>query len=226
MPEEINRIMTDAVSAILFCPSDVAVTNLADEGIRRQVHLVGDVMRDVCREWWPYATKHSTVLDRLGLREKQFLLATIHRAENSDSPDRLSRVMSALGQIGEVVLVPLHPRTKKALASLSLRLADTVRLIEPLGYLDMLRLQSAARIVLTDSGGVQKEACWLGVPCVTLREQTEWVETVRAGWNVLAGTDPERITAAVRSLRPSGAPPSLYGDGHAAERIVEVLRAA
>jgi UDP-GlcNAc3NAcA epimerase len=226
MPEEINRVLADSLSRMLFCPSEVAVQNLANEGLRDGVHLVGDVMGDVLRLWLPWAQKHSTVLQRLDLREKNFLLATIHRAENTDDGARLVRLIGALGATGETVIVPLHPRTRKALGQVDASLPETLRLIEPLGYADMLRIQQAARLILTDSGGVQKEAYWLGVPCVTLREETEWVETVRAGWNVLVGSEVERIAAAIRDFWPSGPQPVLYGDGHAADRIVEVLDAA
>jgi UDP-GlcNAc3NAcA epimerase len=223
MPEEINRVVTDALSNILFCPSDAAVANLANEGVRRNVHLVGDVMRDVLRRWLPRARERSTVLEKLGLAEQAYLLATIHRAGNSDAPERLATLMAALGETGETVVFPLHPRTRKALEQLDVQVPQTVLLIEPVGYLDMLRLQASARLILTDSGGVQKEACWLGVPCVTLRDETEWVETVQAGWNVLAGAEPHRILAAVQGLKPCGTPPDLYGDGHTADRIVGVL---
>jgi UDP-GlcNAc3NAcA epimerase len=181
MPEEINRVVTDALSAMLFCPSTTAVENLAKEGREEGVHLVGDVMADVLRQWLPVARTRSTVLERLGLREKHFLLATIHRAENTDDRGRLHGLVDTLGRLGEPVVLPIHPRTREALASANAIVAESLRLVEPMGYGDLLRLAEASRLVLTDSGGLQKEAYWLGVPCVTLRDETEWVETVAAG---------------------------------------------
>ena len=226
MAEEINRVVTDRLAAKLFCPSDTAVANLAAEGIVRGVHLVGDVMADVMHSAAARADAASTVLDRLHLSDGSYLLATIHRAENTDDERRLSQLVTALGRLGEPVVLPLHPRTRTALASLNRAVAPTVHVVEPQAYLDMVRLERSARLILTDSGGVQKEAYWLGVPCVTLRDETEWVETVAAGWNVLAGADIERIVAAVGTLRPPAARPLLYGDGHAAQRIVATLEAA
>lgn len=223
MPEEINRVVADALSNLLFCPSEAAVDNLTGEGIRRGVHLVGDVMSDVLRKWLPLVREHSRVLARFELREKGFSLATIHRAENTDDTTRLAQLVDALGRLDEVVILPLHPRTRKALTQMNACVSPSVRLVEPLGYADMLQLEQGARLILTDSGGVQKEAYWLGVPCVTLREETEWVETVDAGWNVLVGADIDNIVAAAREFQPPESRPVLYGDGHAAERIVSVM---
>jgi len=223
MPEEINRVIADRMSAVLFCPSDAAVANLAAEGIRTGVHLVGDVMADVLGQWSKRARERSAVLEQLDLREKEYLLATIHRAQNTDDSERLSGVFAALGCTGETVILPLHPRTRKALAEAAIDVPRNVRVIDPAPYTDMLRLEQAARLILTDSGGVQKEAYWLGVPCVTLRDETEWTETVQTGWNILAGSDTERIVSAVRNFSPAEPRAPLYGDGHAAERIVQIL---
>ncbi len=224
MPEEINRVLTDHVANILFCPSQTAVENLALEGIQQGVYLVGDVMADTLRVAYKQAVQQSGILDGLGLEEKGFLLLTVHRAENTDDLARLNRIYSALESLSEMIVVPLHPRTRKAMERANLTgFAPHVRLIEPLGYLDMVRLEGAARLILTDSGGVQKEAYWLGVPCITLREETEWVETVAAGWNILVGTNPEHILEALHTFCPPNSRPVLYGDGYAAQRCVEIL---
>jgi len=223
MPEEINRVVTDQVSRWLFCSSDVGVANLAGEGILGGVHVVGDVMADVLADAQVRARAGSRVLEDLGIADRGYLLATIHRAENTDDPQRLAALVDALEASVEPVVFPVHPRTRAALERAGRVPAAPVRLIEPLGYLDMIRLASSARLILTDSGGMQKEAYWLGVPCVTLRDETEWIETTETGWNVLAGADRERIVTAIRSFTPANGRPPLYGDGRAAERIAEVL---
>jgi UDP-N-acetylglucosamine 2-epimerase len=191
MPEEINRVVADHLSHLLLCPSNTAVTNLASEGITQNVHLVGDVMLDILN--WAKRranTKQVEVLARLGLRKKNYLLATVHRSENTDDAVRLSNILEALNALEEDVVFPVHPRTRKAINGREGSLRPHVRLVEPLGYFDMVTVSGSARLILTDSGGLQKEAYWLGVPCVTLREETEWVETVAAGWNRLAGSSP------------------------------------
>jgi len=224
MPEEINRVVADHLSDRLLCPSQTAVDNLAREGISRNVHLVGDVMLDVLN--WARqraAPQGPAILKRLGLEERRYVLATVHRSENTDQATRLSGIMDALNAIPEPVLFPVHPRARKALAAAGLAAKPHVRLIEPLGYFEMLVVANSARLILTDSGGVQKEAYWLGVPCVTLREETEWVETVEAGWNVLVGSNPEKILNAVRSVAPPACRPALYGDGQVAARCVDLL---
>jgi UDP-GlcNAc3NAcA epimerase len=224
MPEEVNRVVADHLSDRLLCPSQTAVDNLAREGISRNVHLVGDVMLDVLH-WARHraAPQGPAILKRLGLEERRYVLATVHRSENTDQAPRLSGIMDALNAIPEPVLFPVHPRARKALAAAGLAAKPNVRLIEPLGYFEMLVVASSARLILTDSGGVQKEAYWLGVPCVTLREETEWIETVAAGWNVLVGSNPEKILHAVRSVAPPACRPPLYGDGQVAARCVDLL---
>ena len=232
MPEEINRVLTDHISNLLFCPSRTAVDNLAKEGIKENVHLVGDVMMDVLRVNKERAFEVSTILEQMDLIEKGFLLVTIHRAENTQGYSRLKELVQALLHIQEPVVFPLHPRTRKELDRFGLSSdiqgikGTNLRIIEPLGYLDMVRLASSARMVLTDSGGLQKEAYWLGVPCVTLRDETEWVETIQAGWNVLVGTNIEKIMQAVRGFTPPSARPSLYGEGHTAKRCLEIMQAS
>jgi len=224
MPEEINRVVADSLSMQLFCPTGVAAANLQREGITAGIHIVGDVMYDAVL----WAVEHSgsgasSILSRLGLTNKGYLLATIHRASNTDDSANLSAIVSTLNASGEKVVFPVHPRTRKALDTAGIALSDNIVAIEPVSYLEMLALEGHARAILTDSGGVQKEALWLAVPCVTLREETEWVETVECGWNTLAGTDPHKILATLQAPPPSTTPPQVYGDGHAAERIASIL---
>ncbi|HTR39639.1 MAG TPA: UDP-N-acetylglucosamine 2-epimerase (non-hydrolyzing) [Bryobacteraceae bacterium] len=225
MPEEINRVVADHLSNVLLCPSETALSNLASEGVSQNVHLVGDVMLDVLN-WARQRTagKPLQLLDRLGLKKKSYLLATVHRSENTDDLSKLSRILSALNSLDEPVVFPVHPRTRKAITRVDCQLKSHVQLIDPLGYLDMVGLAESATLVLTDSGGLQKEAYWLGVPCLTLREETEWVETVEAGWNTLVGSNSEKIVQAVRSVVPAASRPSLYGDGCAAARCVRWLQ--
>lgn len=225
MPEEINRVVADHLAALLFCPSENAAANLAREGITAGVHVVGDVMADALAAAGERASGRSAILKRLGLRPGGFLLATIHRAENTDDSVRLQAILKAFARIPETIVFPVHPRTRKTLAALGdphLTLPN-LRTIDPVGYLDMARLERSARLILTDSGGVQKEAYWLGVPCLTLRDETEWVETVEAGWNRLVGADTAAIVGAVAAFRPPAARPPLYGGVGAAARIVEIL---
>jgi len=316
MPEEINRIVADQLSTLLLCPSQVAVDNLAAEGIGgnpmvRQAHhdkqgchpepslsepppalraasagggqkesspveprtlnlehsspveprtlnieqsssvvITGDVMADALQFAATKASAQSDILARLGLQPQRYLLATVHRAENTDDPKRLSDIMAALSELAErePVILPLHPRTKKILERTSNRQTSNIehrtlniehsssveprtlnfehpclRLIDPLGYFDIIALEKSARMLLTDSGGMQKEAYWLKVPCVTLRDETEWVETVASGWNILTGADRNRIVTAVQNFTPPKDHPPLYGGGQAAEKILSIL---
>lgn len=224
MPEEINRVVADHLSDLLLCPSQTAVTNLAQEGIAANVHLVGDIMQEVLN--WArerVAACPPAILSKCGLREKSYLLATVHRSENTDTVEQLSGILAALNSVEETVLFPVHPRTRKAIAKAGLELRPHIKLVEPLGYFEMVAAASAARLILTDSGGLQKEAYWLGVPCLTLRLETEWVETVGAGWNQLVGTDTQQIIEAVRSYQPPTAREPLYGDARVAARCVDLL---
>lgn len=227
MPEEINRVVADHLSALLFAPTETAAANLEREGIREGVHKVGDVMYDVA-----LATEREVrargIRARLGLSPKGYLLATIHRPATTDHRRQLAKIAKAFSRAGEPVVFPVHPRTRKMLQRFELEraLGRNVRLLKPLDYLDFRALLLEARLVLTDSGGVQKEAYWAGVPCLTLRSETEWVETVADGWNTLVGTDVERILAAVRTAAPPGQPGRAFGDGRAAQRIVQVLEGA
>ena len=229
MPEELNRVLSDAASDLLLCSTDTAVENLRHEHAAGEVHLVGDVMADVSLAFGPIARERSTALADHGLEPGGYLLATAHRAGNVDDPARLERLVELLEALPQHCVLPLHPRTAARLESTGLRerldRAPGVQLLPPLGYLDFMRLAMDARAVLTDSGGVQKEAYLLGVPCVTLRETTEWVETVQAGWNVLVGLDTAAALAALEQSPPPGERPELYGGGHAAQRILDVLSA-
>ncbi len=222
MPEEINRVLADHASDLLLCPTATAVQNLAREGLTAGVYLVGDVMYDAVLHGLTRATRR--VLERLEIAPQGYLLATVHRPGNTDDPVTLAGIVAALNATGQTVVFPAHPRTRKALQSAGIVPAANVKLTDPVSYLDMLSLERDARLILTDSGGVQKEAYWLGVPCITLRRETEWVETVAAGWNVLAGADPERILDAVRNFCPAGERPPSFGDGHAGERIARLLQ--
>jgi UDP-N-acetylglucosamine 2-epimerase len=225
MPEELNRVLVDHLSSLLLAPSQTAVDQLAAEGITRGVHLVGDVMAEAVAWGAERARAHSQVLRTHALDDGGYLLVTVHRAENTDQPERLAAILKALDALPHEVVFPVHPRTRKALQSLngSVRLRPGLRLIEPVGYLDMLRLTQSAQAVLTDSGGVQKEAYWLARPCITLRDSTEWVETVEAGWNRLVGADTQRIVNAVRELDPPSHRPRLYGEGDASRRIAALV---
>lgn len=225
MPEEINRVLTDHISSLLFCPTETAVRHLADEGVTQGVHMVGDVMKDALDYWQNNGCQQSTALASIDIDPKSYYLATVHRAENVDSPDRLNSILRAFGVVDLPVILPLHPRTRHALEQRNQPLPDNIRAIDPVGYLEMLELESNAVALLTDSGGVQKEAYMLGVPCITLRDETEWVETVNAGWNTLAGADTETILSSIRNLIADGPRPQLYGDGHASDRIVRVIEA-
>jgi UDP-N-acetylglucosamine 2-epimerase len=240
MPEEINRVLTDQLSTFLFCPTSQAVKNLAEEGIKpgrgRVVKKVGDVMYDSILYYSKIAEKKSTILKDLGLRSPQsaignlqYYLATLHRAENTDNSNRLKSILRALNEIGEntPVILPLHPRTKKMMGAYRLFPGSRrIRFIEPVSYLDMLTLEKNATAILTDSGGVQKEAYWFGIPCFTLREETEWVETVKSGWNVLVGIEPKKIVREIIHLekrRLSKKGTGIFGDGKASEKIIQVL---
>jgi UDP-N-acetylglucosamine 2-epimerase len=225
MPEEINRVVADRVSTHLFAPTQNAVGNLAREGITQGVTMTGDIMYDALLQHAPVAAQKSSILRDLALAPGGYVLATVHRAANTDDRHHLADIIDALALLHEPVILPLHPRTRAALMGTDIEIEAPVHVIDPVGYLDMLALEQGARMVLTDSGGVQKEAYLLGVPCVTLRDETEWVETLADGWNVLAGADATRILAAARRAPPAGDPPPVFGDGHAAERMVAALEA-
>ena len=231
MPEEINRVLTDHASDLLLAPTPIAVENLRREGLpEARIRWVGDVMYDAALHFGRLADRKSVILKRLRLQPNSYILATVHRAENTDDPARLEAVFEGLARVAAElpVVLPLHPRTRKALARMGWldRARERLRLIEPVGYVDMVALEKSARLIATDSGGVQKEAYFFGVPCVTLREETEWVELLEAGWNTLAPpTSPSAIARAISErLDTRGRSVLLYGDGGAAARIVSELR--
>ncbi len=233
MPEEINRLLTDHLSTLLFCPTDQAVRNLMKEGMKdggtRMVKNVGDVMYDSILYYSKIAEEKSILLEEVGLRSPEYYLATLHRAENTDDPKKLKSVCRALDEIGKrtPVVLPLHPRTKRIIKGCHLfSQFKNIKFMEPVSYLDMLTLERNAKAILTDSGGVQKEAYWFRVPCFTLREETEWMETVKSGWNVLVGTSVGRIVREVsqkerRRKYPKGN--KIFGDGKASQKIVQIL---
>jgi len=229
MPEEINRILTDHVSAYLFCPSETAVENLHREGFAGDqqeirgndfplILNIGDVMYDMLRHALVLAQEKSVILSDLGLQEKQYTLMTLHRAENTDDPQQLATVIRFINEVtdGQKVVFPMHPRMVKVYQGGPVKFADHVRIIEPLGYFDMLMLLQNAHQLFTDSGGMQKEAYWLKVPCITLRDETEWVETIATGWNVLYEHYQGR-------RHPRSDSVNAYGDGSAAEKIINTL---
>jgi UDP-GlcNAc3NAcA epimerase len=227
MPEELNRVVADHAASLLLCSSERVAETLRDERVAGEVVVVGDVMVDVANLLAPRARERVSALEACGVGPGAYLLATAHRAGNVDDPERLARLVDLLLAVPEPVVLPLHPRTRARLeaAGLLARLAGRVRLVPPLGYLDFTALLLHARAVLTDSGGVQKEAYLAGVRCVTLRSTTEWTETVDAGWNTLVDLDAAAAVAALEAPPPVSRPP-LYGDGRAGERVVEALRAA
>ena len=226
MPEELNRVLTDHASDLLLCSTQTAMANLEREHAAGEAHLVGDVMADVSLTFRDIAEERSRILEARGLKRGEYFVVTAHRSGNVDDPERLAKLVELVEALPRTVVFPVHFRTEARLEAANLfeRLerAEHVELTPPLGYLDFLELARNARAVLTDSGGVQKEAYLLGVPCVTLRDTTEWVETVESGWNVLVDLDRDAALAAVERAPPAERP-ELYGGGHAAERVCEVL---
>ena len=222
MPEERNRIEVDRIATLLLCPDERSRTTLLAEGVAGVAEVVGDVMADVSFALAPIAQRWSRALEQLGVTPRHYLLATIHREANVQMP-RLARLVEGLNRLTERVIFPMHPRTRLALARDNLQLADHVTETPPLGYTDLAALASQARVVITDSGGLQKEAYWYRVPCVTPRPSTEWVDTVEVGANRLVDDDPARLVAAVQTAAMPSVLPPLYGDGSAAVRIADVL---
>lgn len=246
MPEEINRIMADRISSLLFVPSEKAAENLRAEGIgsdlpdvtqghgafaeKAEIIVTGDVMADTIRLFRDKASRESSIYDRIGIKPCKYFAATVHRPENTDNPENLKSIFSAFKMLAETapVVIPVHPRTKKVINDLSIEIPEGIIAVNPLSYLEMLALMGNAICILTDSGGMQKEALILGKPCITMRTETEWIETVESGWNIVTGVNPERIMAAYQSFKNKLAgnekpPVNLYGDGHASEKIVRAL---
>jgi UDP-GlcNAc3NAcA epimerase len=226
MPEELNRVLCDHMSELLLCPSDTSAENLRREGVPGRIEVIGDVMVDVAVKWQPASSTVSEVLTAYDVQGGEYILLTAHRAGNVDDPVRLRALVGLIEALPQSVLFPVHPRTRARLHDAGLlaelELLEGVRLCDPLGYVEFSSLLHSARAVLTDSGGVQKEAYLAGVPCVTLRSSTEWVETVDTGWNTLVDLDIERALAALERSLPEERPP-LYGDGKAAERCVAAI---
>jgi len=231
MPEEVNRVLTDRLSALLFCPSDQAACNLAAEGVTRGVHVVGDIMYDVFLYYRSQGQQHADAfLSSTGI-QGDFVLATIHRAENTDDRARLSAILTGLSRSTWPVVLPLHPRTRKMIGIHQISVPSSIHLCEPAGYLAMLGLEARARAIVTDSGGVQKEAYFAGIPCLTARDETEWVETVHTGWNRLVGASADAIAAGLNDVAEGRFPgsaerPLLYGDGAAADRMAALVAKA
>jgi UDP-GlcNAc3NAcA epimerase len=222
MPEERNRIEVDRTSALLLCPDERSRDTLEAEGVTGRTEVVGDVMADACFRFAPIARERSNVLARVGFEPRAYVAATVHREANV-APARLRRILEGLGRAREPVVFAAHPRTAQTVARERLPVAANINLVAPLGYLDFAALVSAARVVATDSGGLQKESYWYGVPCVTMRPSTEWVDTVEVGANVLVDDDPAAIAAAIRDARMPADRPQLYGDGRASQRIARLL---
>ncbi len=226
IPEEINRVAVDHISDVFFCATKAAVENLKKEGITKNVFLAGDLMIDALVENIKIAEKKSKVLSKLGIKKKGYILATIHREENTNDRQRLKRIINALAKSKEKVILPLHPRTKKFIKnySLSKEIANAkIEVIAPASYLDMLMLEKNAKKIVTDSGGVQKEAYFFNVPCITLRDITEWAETVENGFNILVGNDANKISDAVKNFEIRKECMFLYGKGDAGSKITDAL---
>ena len=222
MPEERNRIEVDRVAAVLFAPDERSRATLEAEGVEGRIDVVGDVMADATKQLAPAARRRSRILADLDLTPGRYAVVTVHRDANT-RPERLARIVAGLGRFTEPTIFPVHPRTAAALERDGLALGNHVVALPPLGYVDFVALAAQARVIVTDSGGLQKEAYWYGVPCVTLRPSTEWVDTVEAGANTLVDDDPDALVRAVTDARMPDDRPELYGDGHAADRIAETL---
>ena len=227
MPEELNRICTDHYSKILFCPGKVAVNNLKKEGITKNVFLVGDVMKDAVLQNMERINS-KTIRKRCNLKtDEEYYFFTLHRQENTDNLERLSKIFNMLRLAKLKIIFPIHPRTRKIITNSSIKVPENIFITEPVSYIESLSLQKNARIVITDSGGVQKEACFLGVPCITLRDETEWIETIKRGYNTIVGTDFKKFKKALEKYSEKDKyfnSNKLYGNGKAAEKIVRILR--
>ena len=228
MPEEINRVLTDHISSLLFCPTKGAVRNLHKENINTGIHLVGDIMYELSVKVIKLAFVKSKILEVLGLKSKKYILATVHRESNTDIKSNLQSIIHAFGCIENNVVFPIHPRTRKMLIKYGLMASLTkkrnVKVVEPLGYMDMICLEKNAYKIITDSGGMQKESYFFKVPCLTLRDNTEWSETLNNRWNILVGTDPEKIIAEAHSNKSPKRYVHYYGDGNTSTKIIEVLK--
>ena len=223
MPEEQNRILTDHISDLLLVPTEDAIKNLTNEGIKKGIHNVGDVMYDAVLMFKEIAKSKSGLLKELDVNSGEYILTTIHRAENTNDINRLRNMIEALNESGEKIILPLHPRTKKFIEGYGLNFNENIKVIDPIGYLEMLMLEENSKMIVTDSGGVQKEAYFMGKPCITMRDETEWVETVACGWNVVVGTDKNNILDNIRNFKPTSIQQAIFGDGNAAQKILNII---
>ncbi|GAA0747881.1 non-hydrolyzing UDP-N-acetylglucosamine 2-epimerase [Clostridium oceanicum] len=223
MPEEQNRVLTDHISKLLFVPTQAAKKNLHNEGVQSGVYNVGDVMFDAVLNFKKLAEQKSNIINLLNMEDKEYILTTIHRAENTNDINRLKNIIEALNESNKTVILPLHPRTKKYVDSYGLKFNNNIKLIDPVGYLDMITLEMNSQKIVTDSGGVQKEAFFMKKPCITMRDETEWVETVENGWNVIVGTDKNKILDAILNFKTSEDQQNIFGDGKASCKILDII---
>ena len=223
MPEEQNRILTDHISNILCAPTKTAVNNLSNEGIIKGVYNVGDVMYDSVLHFAKIAEQKSDIMSRLNLNKEEYVLATMHRAENTNDFFKLKNIIEAFNESEEKIILPLHPRTERYIKEYGLSFSKNIKVIESVGYLDMLILEKRSKKIVTDSGGVQKEAFFFGKPCITLRDETEWIETVENGWNIIVGADKVKIKDAILQFKCSKPKEGHFGFGDAAKKIVDII---
>lgn len=223
MPEEQNRILTDHLSKLLFVPTLSAEKNLYHEGITSGVYNIGDVMYDSILHFKEISNKKSDILSKMRIIDEEFFLCTIHRAENTDNIERLGSIINALNESEKKFILPLHPRTKNYIKNYGFKFSDNIEVVEPLGYLDMIKLEMYCKKIVTDSGGVQKEAFFMGKPCITIRDETEWVETVENGWNTVIGTNKEKIIDAILNFMPNKRQDNIFGDGAASMKILNII---
>jgi UDP-N-acetylglucosamine 2-epimerase len=225
MPEEINRVLTDHCSEFLFAPTQNAMINLSNEGLREKAYLTGDIMYDALEHYSAMAASKSTVLSELSLSPGEYLLVTLHRPYNVDDPQKLTAVLATLGRVPVPVVFPLHPRTRQRIERAGISVADNIKLIPPAGYLDFIWLERNAARIVTDSGGIQKEAYLQKVPCITVRPETEWTETVDAGWNILVGSDNDLLLQQINEFEPPEHQPAVFGNADSAEQMTRILEA-
>lgn len=223
MPEEQNRILTDHISNLLFAPTQTAINNLSKENITKGVYNTGDVMYDAINLFKKRAKEVSNIIEKLDLSPNSYILSTIHRAENTNSVERLTSIIKALSECGKKIILPLHPRTKKFISQYNLKIGDNIQIIDPVGYLETILLEENSKKIVTDSGGIQKEAYFLSKPCITMRDETEWIETVQNGWNTIVGSDSNKILDAIENFNPTGTPASAFGNGDASSIITDII---
>lgn len=224
MPEEQNRILTDNISKLLLVPTKDAEKNLKNEGIENGVYNIGDVMYDAVLMFKEKSEIKEDLLEKINVKKNDYILTTIHRAENTNDIERLKNIIEALNESNETIVLPLHPRTKKFIEQYGLNFNNNIKIIEPVGYLEMLMLEANSKKIVTDSGGVQKEAYFMNKPCVTMRDETEWVETVEVGWNIIVGTNKDKILNGIKSFNPKNNQPDIFGDGKASAKIVDLIK--